>query len=187
MLRIFILVGVVAGGFATIPMIYERNPDAFEALARRIMSGADTPPRQPSAEISRTAAPREPAQPLGRKVRIEAGQGGHYTAEFELNGRRVPALIDTGATFVAINESTARRIGINVAAGDFRYDVNTANGKARAAAAMIDRLEIGRITVSDVRALVLEDEALAHTLVGMSFLNRLSRFEVKRGALLLEQ
>ena len=49
------------------------------------------------------------------------------------------------------------------------------------------RPQIGRIDVSDVQAVVLEDEALSGTLVGMSFLNRLRKYHVENGALILEQ
>lgn len=70
---------------------------------------------------------------------------------------------------------------------DFIYKVNTANGTTRAAAAVIDRIQIGRISLENVEAAVLEDSALQTTLVGMSFLKRLGRFQVENGALLLAQ
>ena len=102
-------------------------------------------------------------------------------------GARVDALVDTGATLVAINVSTAKRIGINLAPADFKYQVETANGTARAASAMIDNLQIGRIYVENVQAIVLDDKALDGTLIGMSFLKRLDKFEVADGTLVLTQ
>ena len=62
-----------------------------------------------------------------------------------------------------------------------------ANGITRAAGIVIERIQIGRIMVEDVQAAVLDDDALDGTLVGMSFLNRLSKFHVENGALLLVQ
>ena len=50
---------------------------------------------------------------------------------------------------------------------------------------MIDSLQIGRIYVENVQALVLDDKALDGTLIGMSFLKRLDKFEVADGALVL--
>ena len=70
---------------------------------------------------------------------------------------------------------------------DFRYEVRTANGIARAAGVMLDAVEIGGIRVNQVAAMVLEDSALGQTLVGMSFLTKLDRFAVEDGALILEQ
>ena len=120
-------------------------------------------------------------------MRLEPDNRGHFRADFRLNGRSVDALIDTGATLIAINRSTARRLGVNLSESDFRHEVRTANGTARAAAAMIDTVEIGRIRVRDVQAVVLDDKALEGTLVGMSFLRRLSGYKVEYGELLLEQ
>ena len=95
--------------------------------------------------------------------------------------------MDTGATLVAMNLSTARRIGIKVMPPDFKYTVKTANGETRAAGATIDRLQIGRILVENVEAVVLDDDALEGTLIGVSFLNRLTKYQVENGALLLVQ
>jgi len=52
---------------------------------------------------------------------------------------------------------------------------------------MIDNLQIGRIYVESVQAIVLDDKALDGTLIGMSFLKQLSKFQVEDGSLLLVQ
>ncbi|MCT8998316.1 TIGR02281 family clan AA aspartic protease [Chelativorans intermedius] len=182
MLRNFILLGVMAGTFAAIPAVLQGNPQAVEAVLRRLL--AQEPPR-PTAAVVPTS--RRGQALAGRKVRIAADSRGHYAAEFRFNGRNIRAMVDTGATLVAVNESTARRIGLKLSRSDFRHRVNTANGPAPAAVATIDDLRIDRILVREVQAVVLKDDALAGTLVGMSFLNRLSRFGVEDGMLLLEQ
>lgn len=134
-----------------------------------------------------SAKPTNVSAQSGRKVRIEADPTGHFRAEFKFNGRKIDAMIDTGATVVAINVSTARKIGIAVPAADFKYEVSTANGTARAAAATIDDVQIGRIRLDGVQAMVLEDKALKGVLVGMSVLKRLARYQVEGQVLLLEQ
>ena len=184
--KLFILI-VCAVAAASVPMLYERNPDLFHALLK--------PAQEPRAsemvakgEI-RTSRPPEPTTEvlLGRKVRIAADQFGHFSADFRLNGRDVGAMVDTGATLVAMNASTARRIGIKVMPADFKYAVKTANGETRAAGVTIQRLQIGRISVDNVEAVVLDDKALDGTLIGVSFLKRLSKYQVENGALLLVQ
>ncbi|MHB2266723.1 TIGR02281 family clan AA aspartic protease [Aliihoeflea sp. PC F10.4] len=127
------------------------------------------------------------AQPSGRSVLMEPDGRGHFIGEFRLNGRTSEAMIDTGASVVAINRSTARRIGISPANSEFVHPVNTANGTVHAAPARIDRLEIGGIVARDVQAVVLDDAALSGTLIGMSFLNKLRRYQVENGRLLLQQ
>ncbi len=49
------------------------------------------------------------------------------------------------------------------------------------------RIEVGDITVFDVPALVLPDEALSQNLLGVSFLSRLRRYEYADGRMVLEQ
>ena len=51
---------------------------------------------------------------------------------------------DTGASLVAINVSTARRLGFSPAALDFQHQVRTANGSTKAAYVVLDRIEIGK-------------------------------------------
>lgn len=118
-----------------------------------------------------------------RSAVIDANPGGHFTGVFTLNGRKEEGLIDTGASMVAINVSTAQRIGIDRADLDFRYAVDTANGKTRAAYIRLDRIEIGPVRLENIGAMVLDDKALSGTLIGMSFLKGLSSYKVEDGKL----
>lgn len=123
----------------------------------------------------------------GRTARLAMDSRGHFITDARMNGRTVEVLVDTGATSVAINKSTARRLGIHLKQSDFKYKVNTANGQIAAASATIDRIKIGRIEVRNVEAAVLDDRALSDTLLGMSFLRNLKSFEVRNGELILTQ
>ncbi len=124
---------------------------------------------------------------IGHSARISPGRGGHFFTEARMNGRSVDVLVDTGATLVAINESTARRLGIRLTPADFKYRVHTANGDTEAAAATIDEIRIGRVTVRDVPATVSRNSALSGTLLGMSFLGKLRKFSVEGGDLILSE
>ena len=165
----------------------------FGALVAAVPGLLLTPDAAP-AESAKPALPSKKAFPMevaavdsSGSVRLKADERGHYVAEFRMNGRPVKALVDTGASMVAINKSTARRLGINVSPADFIYEVNTANGKAKVAPAMIREIEIGRVRVRDVEAAVLDDRALDGTLLGMTFLKRLESFSVTDGDLILKQ
>lgn len=124
--------------------------------------------------------------PSGQTV-LPMGPGGHYEGTFKMNGKSVEAMVDTGASLVAINVSTARRLGFSPAALDFRYDVNTANGSIKAAHVVLDRVEIGSIRVREVDAFVLEDKALSSTLVGMSFMKKLKSYTAENRKLRMIQ
>lgn len=183
--RQLLALAVIVGSAASVPLVYQSNPERFHDMASWALRPAEPDP----VPVVMLAAPAETGarQLTGRRVEIPMGPRGHYSAEFRVNGTRIEAMIDTGATLVAINRSTAARLGLNLTAKDFKYKVDTANGPAFAAAAVIDSLQIGRIRVEGVQAAVLEDKSLKQTLVGMSFLNRLSTFRVEHGKLLLEQ
>lgn len=189
MLRKLLILGVFAGSTASVPILYQSNPEAFHSLVERALEekAPEPEPQRPLIVVNKMQPERPRLSRSGRSVEIAADERGHFRADFRLNGRPVEAMIDTGATLVAINRATARRLGINLTQSDFRHEVRTANGTAHAAAAMIDTVEIGRIHVRDVQAVVLDDEALDGTLVGMSFLKRLSGYKVEYGDLLLEQ
>lgn len=189
MLQKLILLGIVVGVSASIPIVYQTNPDLFRNL---VASAADEPApaadeQRPLIVVQQTKMAEAKDSPVGRKVRIDADGRGHFQADARINGRPVEALVDTGATLVALNRTTARQVGINLTASDFKHDVKTANGVAKAAVAKIDNMQIGRIQVKDVDAMVLDDNALGGTLVGMSFLSRLSTFRIENGSLVMEQ
>jgi aspartyl protease family protein len=123
----------------------------------------------------------------GRTVEIRAGAYGHYHVVAEINGRRIEAMIDTGASQVALTYDDASRAGIYVRDRDFTQQVRTANGIARVAPVTLDRVSIGDITVRDVPASVSERGMLGTTLLGMSLLKRLRRVDMSGGTLVLQE
>lgn len=121
-----------------------------------------------------------------RSVTIRDDGSGHFKTEARVVGQRVEFLVDTGASAVVLRASTAARLGIHPAARDYNVKVTTANGESRAALVQLDSIEVGEITVRDVRALVQSDEQLPMNLLGMTFLSRV-RWNHDRGKLVLEQ
>ncbi|MDN2566202.1 TIGR02281 family clan AA aspartic protease [Aquibium sp. A9E412] len=185
-MRKLVALSALVGSLASVPILYQQNPEAFQAVVRQAFERRAAPePERPTVYALRAESQTEVL--AGRKVRLTMDRLGHFYGEFRINGRRTRALVDTGATLVALNASTARDLGIRLSPSDFRHAVNTANGTARAAAATLDSIQLGRIRLENVEAVVLEDAALEETLVGMSFLARLRRFQIADGALLLEQ
>jgi aspartyl protease family protein len=182
MLRKLIILAVCAGASASVPALLQKDPHLLESLLQK---GEKS---EPAPQVSLASAEAEPPQrPLGRKVLVQADGRGHFMAPFRINGVSVDAMIDTGATLVAINASTARRAGISLSAADFKNEVETANGKVKVALVQLDTLQIGKIALDGVQAVVLDDRSLQTTLVGMSFLKRLSKYDVEDGTLALTQ
>lgn len=119
------------------------------------------------------AAP-EPA--AGQAAQISRAADGHYWAEANINGRAVRVLVDTGASVVALTRDDALRLGFMLESADFTHPVLTANGEGRAARIELTHVAVGGARVERVQALVVE-RGLTNSLLGMSYLGRLSRFE----------
>ena len=82
---------------------------------------------------------------------------------------------------------TPSAAGVYIRDSDYTQRVNTANGLARIAPVMLDRVSIGDITVRNVPAAVSEPGKLTTSLLGMSFLNRLQRVDMRSGVLVLQE
>jgi aspartyl protease family protein len=140
----------------------------------------------PESRANRQAEPARGTS-LGRTVQIRAGAHGHYYASAEINGRPVDVLVDSGASIVALTYDDARHAGVYVRDSDYTQRVRTANGLARVAPVVLDRVSIGDITVRNVPAAVSEPGSLATSLLGMSFLGRLQRVDMRSGILVLQE
>jgi aspartyl protease family protein len=147
---------------------------------------AEKQPESQAAVVQPVYEPREPVS-SGRSLMLDSDRQGHFQVEARVDGRFVDFVVDTGASLVVLRDSDAATVGIHPQPRDYTALAVTANGKIRAARATIGRIEVGGITVYDVPALVLPDEALAKNLLGVSFLSRLKRYEYANGRLVLEQ
>jgi aspartyl protease family protein len=128
-----------------------------------------------------------PVQESGRSLSIGRDRRGHFATEGRIDGQRIAFMVDTGASVVALNETSAARFGLRPSRGDYKTAVTTANGTVKAARARIPVVELGELVVRDVDAMVLPDEALSENLLGLSFLSKLKRFEYASGRMVLEQ
>ena len=117
---------------------------------------------------------------------VVQANAGHFAVDARVDGRRIPFMIDTGASHITIRESDASRLGFHPKERDFTIRINTANGVGRAAQVDLRMVEVGDILVRDVPALVVPDNVLNVNLLGMTFLSRV-RWSHERGRLMLEQ
>lgn len=173
-------VGAAAiAGFA-FPSLFQRYQAELAAQAARDEVVAP-------ATALQAAAPAATPTYAGRIAQLTVEPDGHFRVEARMNGRPVPVLVDTGATYVSLSEDTARRLGLVLKPADYRFKAQTANGETDVAVAMLDRVQIGRVEVRDVEVLVSRGDVLPVTLLGMSFLNKLKRFGVEGDRLNLVQ
>jgi aspartyl protease family protein len=139
----------------------------------------------PAVTAAATADPH--AQLFSRSLSIPRDARGHFLTEGRINGQRIEFMVDTGASVVALNESSAGRFGLYPSRGDFTANVATANGTVKGAPTRLAMVDVGGVVLRDVEAMVLPDEALSENLLGLSFLSRLKRFEYANGRMVLQQ
>jgi aspartyl protease family protein len=164
-----------------------RHAEARAADAEARARQAEAKARGQQAATARsTESSRQARLNLAYTVELKQNRDGHFYANAELNGRAIAVLVDTGATMVALTYEDAQRAGINLSNSDFTGRAQTANGVARFAPVTIDQITIGAVTVRNVRGSVAEPGRMGVTLLGMSFLGRLKRTEMRDGLLVLE-
>ena len=160
--------------------LVQAAPETVAAAAPAPVAGpaptaaAPAPPAMSNAEAS--LAPGD--------ARVVKGADGHYWAEAEVNGRPIRFLIDTGASFVALTRQDAEQLGLNPSALVYDAPVTTANGRTEAARVQLDYVAVSGARVEQVPAMVIAD-GLSTSLLGMSYLGRLSRFEATPTSLIL--
>ena len=120
-----------------------------------------------------------------RAVQIARGQGGEFALHAKINGVSAPMVIDTGATSVVLTWETAKAAGLPLELLLYNVDVETAGGHTKAARLTLDRLAIGKLVERSVPALVVPRGQMKTNLLGMSFLDRLERWEVRADRLML--
>jgi aspartyl protease family protein len=101
---------------------------------------------------------------------LHADARGHFMTLAYINGVPTQAVVDTGATLVALSRDEARRIGVGDTDGR-RVRISTAGGPRTGSLVTLARVRVGGVALQDVEAIVLDDSDLAITLIGMSFLN----------------
>lgn len=127
-----------------------------------------------------------PEAPGPRAAVLKKRTDNHFWADARVNNVHVEFMVDTGATSVALTRKDALRLGYKDEDLDYKYDVATAGGATRGAFIILDEIKIGTVTVKEVGALVIESE-LKQSLLGMSFMNELSSYEVRKSSMIIRE
>tara|TARA_R110002050_G_scaffold57423_3_gene129067 strand:+ start:206723 stop:207286 length:564 start_codon:yes stop_codon:yes gene_type:complete len=96
---------------------------------------------------------------------------GMYMAVGSVNGYSVDFLVDTGASVVAFNAATARRLGLDYLNAPAAM-VQTASGIEMAYQINLDQVQVGDIKLHNVGAMVLDGSHPERALLGMTFLRQ---------------
>jgi aspartyl protease family protein len=109
---------------------------------------------------------------------------GHFWADGLVDGKVVRFLVDTGASSVCLTPQDAQRLGLDPSKLTYDQTVRTAAGDSLAARVKLSAVTVRGVRVANVDALVI-GRGLPASLLGMSYLGRLSRVEATPSELVL--
>lgn len=139
----------------------------------------------PTAVAAAEAPLRGPQSSEPEPAAVLKAADGHFWAEGQVNGAKVRFLVDTGASKVSLTPQDANRLGVDLGRLVYDQTVRTAAGDSLAARVRLKSVSVDGVRLADVDAVVI-DRGLPASLLGMSYLGRLSRFEATPSALVLE-
>lgn len=117
----------------------------------------------------------------GEAVTLERNRAGHFVATGRINGEPVDFLLDTGATYVAVPDDLANRLGLERTGSSW---FNTANGRVRGDLTTIDEISLGGFSAREVAGSISTGLDGETALLGMSFLNRFD-IEIRNAQMVL--
>ena len=162
-----ILSAMVSGGGSRMS-----KTEGLEAQAER-----HTESMRPASSAS------EPSSGSSDAVELRREPDGHFYADVEINGTPIRALVDTGASGIALSREDARRAGIGISIGMYEVVGVGASGEVRGERVTLDRVTLGGETAEDMQAIVLDSGDL--TLLGQSFLSHFDSVEIQGDKMVL--
>lgn len=185
------VLGAPAAALATTVLVMSITGSGVEVLVnnsavRTLRPGETSPEGVKLIDLGSGAAlievdGRRWLMPLGSSTAttlvLQADERGHFVVTAAINGIPVRALVDTGASSIAMNLSDARRAGVNLS-GARRVRILTASGAREALLVQLATVQVGDIVVNDVEATLSERDELPITLLGMSFLRHLDMYRI---------
>lgn len=121
----------------------------------------------------------------GETVSVNRGLGNNFQINADVEGTVLNLVVDTGASEVVLTAEDAQKVGIDMSSLVFRTPVDTANGRSFVARVTLESIIIGPIAMTDVSAAVAQPGNLSKSLLGNSFLDRLSSYEFSGSRLVL--
>lgn len=137
-------------------------------------------------DVKDEVMPSQAVSVEGGVIEVPRSFDGHFHLELEVGGVPIDFLVDTGATDVVLSLKDAQRVGIETETLIFGGRASTANGMVRTARVRLEDVTIGGIAEGTVRASVNEGE-MRSSLLGMSYLERFERIEIRGDRLILER
>lgn len=106
------------------------------------------------------------------RIVLTADSRGHFTHQIRINDQLIDAVVDTGASTIAIGKRDADRLRIDYSKAP-TLNVSTANGTAKAWSVRLSHVRMGDAQVWNVEAVVVPQD-MPFVLLGNNFLSEFS-------------
>ena len=123
-------------------------------------------------------SPGTPAELGDGRVVIKRNQSNDFVVKSNVNNAAINFIFDTGASAVVLTYDDAIKAGFSPEKLSFGITVSTANGTTQTAPIRIGVLEVGSIRRENVRGLIAQQGDLRTSLLGMTFMDTLTSFQV---------
>jgi aspartyl protease family protein len=179
MMRGYLILVVALGLFASLA-------GRFGATSPQPVSG-DRKAHIVAEPSTRTEAPADTSggnvQAADGSVRLEREPDGHFYADVQINGATVNALVDTGASGIALSRADARKAGVATSIGMPNVIGQGADGEVYGEIVTLDSISLGSQSAEGMRAMVLN--AGEQTLLGQDFLSKFENVEIRGDTMVL--
>ena len=138
----------------------------------------------PPARVA-VVAPAHAVPAPARQAAARRSDDGQFYFDTTVGSVPVRMVFDTGAGMVVLRSEDAARAGVPVNTLSYSVSIGTANGDTEAALVVLDTMRVGDITRRNVPAWVLRPGKLGISLLGQSFMAKLSSYRFEAGELTL--
>jgi len=121
------------------------------------------------------------------EAQIDRAWDGHFRAIAQIDNVDVGLMVDTGASIVLLRYDDAMRIGINPDTLDFSIPLTTAGGRTYVAPITFETIRIGDVLVYNVKGAIAQSGSLHSSLLGMSFIEKLSETVIRSDEMIFRQ
>lgn len=121
---------------------------------------------------------------LAGTTEIDRAGDGHFYTDIEANGAKISAVVDTGASVIALTASDARAAGLTWSPADIRVIGTGASGPVKGVPVTLSHVALGGHEADNVPAVIIP-EGLQMSLLGQSFLSTIDPVRIEGNRLLL--
>lgn len=121
----------------------------------------------------------------GEAIELRRQDDGHYWLQVDVNGKPVRFMIDSGATFTAMNANTASETGVEIDASGYPVILGTANGRVAAKLGIVRTLTVGPHLIEN-HQVVVSDNFGETNVLGMNFLDAMKSWKVEANMMVLQ-